>query len=104
MIRYQWSNKFKDEIIVVETTDGKWEDFVLEIDKARTTFNTPKAENISEAFPNDEPQSKLIDESFCTIHQVKMKERVGRNGKFFSHSQGVYPDLIWCSGSGFKEK
>lgn len=60
--RYQWSNKFKDEIIVVESTDEKWEDFLLNIDKARTTFNTPKVENIPDAFPNDEPQSESPEE------------------------------------------
>jgi hypothetical protein len=109
-MRYQWSNKYKDEIVVVEATDDKWEDFILAIDKARTTFNTPKAENL-ETFPNDEPQSKQEERvmedgplGYCTIHSVQMKERQGKFGIFYSHSTGTYPALEWCSGKGYGKK
>lgn len=45
-----------------------------------------------------------LDPSWCEVHKVKMKEREGKYGTFYSHSQGNHPDLQWCSGSGFKEK
>lgn len=44
-----------------------------------------------------------VDESYCQVHEVKMKERTGKNGTFYSHAKGDYPDLKWCSGKGFKE-
>ncbi len=89
-MRYQWSNKYKDEIIVVEQTDGKWDDFILDIEKARTTFNTPKAENIPDITDALEPH-------YCQEHQVPFKERTGKFGTFFSHSMGVYPNLTYCN-------
>lgn len=41
---------------------------------------------------------------FCEVHDVKMKERDGKNGKFYSHNRGTYPNLEWCSGGGFPEE
>lgn len=39
----------------------------------------------------------------CPKHNQPMRERQGKDGKpnYFSHNRGVYPNLEWCSGSGF---
>jgi hypothetical protein len=46
---------------------------------------------------------KEADASFCSLHDIKMKERTNKGGaKFFSHGKKL-PDgsFSWCSGRGF---
>jgi hypothetical protein len=43
----------------------------------------------------------------CPVHpEANMKERQGRDGKpnYWSHSKGVYPNLVWCSGQGYSDE
>lgn len=41
----------------------------------------------------------------CPKHNVPMKEKTSKTGeKFYSHSQGVYPNLDYCNGQGFRNE
>lgn len=46
-----------------------------------------------------------LDDSMCTVHKVQMKERDGKNGKFYSHAREM-TDGSWdyCSGRGWKSE
>ena len=42
--------------------------------------------------------------TFCGVHQVEMKEREGKYGKFYSHAQQVGEEWIYCTGKGYGKK
>ena len=44
------------------------------------------------------------DEGFCTVHKVKMTEKDGKYGKFYSHSKEIDGEWIYCNGKGFGKK
>ena len=128
--KYQWSSKLENGEIMVVRADTR-EELVLDREWAKSLvspLNTEKpqithperAETASEELSlfdeekKEEPktldekyQGKTqeeipeTDESFCDLHEVQMKERTGKNGIFYSHSQGEYPKLDWCSGQGW---
>lgn len=51
-----------------------------------------------------QPVSEL-DPSMCTVHNIKMKERNGKNGKFYSHARELEENSWdYCSGKGFKSE
>lgn len=109
--KYQWSSKVDNGEIMVIRNDS-WEDLWIDVEAYKTGQGQ---ENPQESHPEVSSETleekyagKTLseipetDESYCSIHNVKMKERIGKNGKFFSHARGEFPDLDWCSGSGFK--
>lgn len=51
-----------------------------------------------------EPVKDLLDEieDWCSVHDVKMYPKEGKFGKFYSHSEGEYPDVKYCNGKGYK--
>jgi len=118
--RYQWSSKLDNGEIILVRSDNK-EDLILDIEWAKSQTrgekpleSHPEASETPEWMEeektlNDKFAGKTLDEipevddSYCQVHEVKMKERIGKNGVFYSHSKGEYPDLKWCSGKGFKE-
>lgn len=119
--RFQWSRKLEDGTIYVVVGDERkqFEDDIIYIKGLITNQRTDKPletqpERASEPSYKevDDARIEAIDkraeepdelEGMCEVHEVMMKERMGKNGKFYSHSKGQYPDLQWCSGQGFKE-
>lgn len=125
--KYQWSSKLDNGEIMVVRADTR-EELVLDMEWAKSLSSPVTQEKGLESHPEasqtpiedvnslfEEAQSlnekyagktneeiPEVDESYCQLHEVKMKERIGKNGKFYSHSQGDYPDLNWCSGKGYK--
>jgi len=73
---------------------------IEKMDKAITSImekgGTPVSKNFTK-FNKPEVPTKP-----CPIHEVPMKEKISKSGeKFYSHSKGVYPDLIYCNGKGW---
>lgn len=54
--RYQYSNKVGDKIIVVETIDETWTEFVLEVEQAETQFNLKPANGVIKTIQPTPPQ------------------------------------------------
>ena len=52
---------------------------------------------LSQSFSKFTEKPKLPEKP-CPIHPTMLKERDGKNGKFWSHSMGTYPNLTWCNG------
>lgn len=51
------------------------------------------------------PEKPKLPEKPCPLHQSMMlKERDGKNGKFWSHGIGIYPNLTWCNGQASAEE
>ena len=84
------------------------------IDKKPVETQSRRNEDIDwvEEHKKQNPEEEVLASTYidiahpdwCPIHKITMKERMVKNGKFYSHSRGQYPDLIWCSGAGFPEK
>ena len=51
-----------------------------------------------------EATTEAQDESFCAVHKVKMTEKDGKFGKFYSHSKEIDGEWIYCNGKGFGKK
>lgn len=111
---YQWSIKLDNGEIYVIHADT-WDELRTRKEKAYKDIMgvTPKDIEVQNELVdelNKKYEGKTLeeipetDESMCDVHGVKMKEREGKNGKFYSHSRGVYPDLDWCSGLGYKSE
>lgn len=120
--KYQWSSKADGGEIVVVRSDDK-EDLILDIEWAKDKIlpkpsveSQPERAETTSSEPewlslNDEYAGKTldeipeIDESYCDVHNVKMKEREGKNGKFYSHARDL-GDNNWdyCSGKGWKSE
>lgn len=100
--KYQWSSKIENgEIVVVRNDD--WEELILDIQRAKAV-STPVVQNKPlETQPalTRTPIEDSSEDDICPVHKVKMKEREGKNGLFYSHNKGIYPDLEWCSGKGY---
>lgn len=104
--RYQWSSKADNGEIVVVRADTK-EELVLDIEWAKSGFNI---KTLLESQPEREETItrepvKLIEDvpkDWCAIHDVKMFPKEGQYGKFYSHSEGEYPNIKYCNGKGFK--
>lgn len=46
-----------------------------------------------------------LDPSWCEVHKVKMKERTGKNGTFYSHARDLgNNNWDYCSGSGWRSE
>lgn len=113
--RYQWSSKQQDGEILVVRADTT-EELEIDIEWARILIggkrvvesHPERAESLSEKYQGktvDEIDPADLDDSFCTVHKVKMKERDGKNGKFFSHARQLDDESWdWCSGQGYKSE
>ena len=115
---YQWSYKLDSgEIYVVHSND--LEDFkqkrkeimvyITSLELRKEIDSVPiekELDSVDKPHGHDfeEEMEELAEESYCKLHKVTMKERMGKNGKFYSHAKGEYPDLDWCSGRGFKNE
>ena len=56
---------------------------------------------------DSEPPAEIpeTDDSFCQIHEVKMKERNGKNGTFYSHARDLgNNNWDYCSSTGWKSE
>lgn len=111
--KYQFSIKLDDGSIYVVRTNSReeLEDEILYIKGLIT--NQPntvdkiqaKIDDMRESL--DQPEETFVDHTKlsdqCEIHNVKMKERNGKNGKFYSHAHQL-KDSTWdyCSGKGFR--
>lgn len=71
--------------------------------RTRTEPIPERTQELVEEQTFEEEMDALVDESMCSVHNLKMKEKQGKFGKFYSHSRGEYPKLEWCSGKGFPE-
>lgn len=104
--KYQWSSKADNGEIMVVRADTQ-EEIQKEIEWAKNLLHIEKPTeshpSVSEIPLEDRLWEGESDPSWCEIHKVKMKERDGKNGKFYSHSKQL-PDESWdyCSGRGFK--
>jgi hypothetical protein len=43
-------------------------------------------------------------ETYCKVHQVQMKERDGKFGKFYSHATQQNDKWVYCTGKGWGVK
>ena len=51
---------------------------------------------------NGKNTAKEEDKHICAVHNVEMKERVGKNGTvFYSHAKKMDDEWIYCSGKGW---
>lgn len=56
------------------------------------------------AFPKPQEELPKEDrEDYCDFHQVPMKEREGKYGKFYSHGKKEGENFVWCTGEGWIE-
>lgn len=100
--KFQWSMKLDNgEIYVIRA--NTFNELKLErelamvfIEGLNTILTAEEPIDPEEDF--EEEMDKVTDPSYCKIHDVNMKEREGKYGKFFSHGIGTYPNLKWCNG------
>lgn len=48
--------------------------------------------------PIEAYEEEVAAQDHCARHNVTMKERDGKNGKFYSHYVGKFPEGSWCNG------
>ena len=76
--RFQYSNKMGDKIIVVESTDETWEDFMLDVEQADVEFG--KGQSVKFKVPEEElsPKPALV----CQVcgGKAEIKEGVSKAG------------------------
>jgi len=106
--KYQWSrfvNGGRDEQFVVRA--DAWEEFLEAKELVINHINSlTKVEGSTMATSDRAYVDKQMvsgDEVLCPIHHVKMWEKKGKHGTFYSHGE-KQPDGSWmnCSGKGFK--
>ena len=76
MTRYQYSKKIGEDIILVEGTDIAWEDFMLDVEKVKSTFKAQTAYTP----PVQTPVAPVLPTAppvICTICGIKMEEKSG---------------------------
>ena len=107
--KYQYScfiGGGKAEQLVIRS--DSWEEFKKmrkRIDKilGKRRVEQPEPPWMNQRQPNE--PLPMIAKGFCSIHNLQMTERTGKDGsRFYSHGRknadGAYS---WCSGKGFKE-
>lgn len=115
--RYQWSSKLDNGEIYVVHADSRdeLEDEIIYVKSLTTNWKAPDIteqnkiiQKANEEFEDEGSAGgsrQFFDDDQCKVHNIQMKERVGKDGKkFYSHSRGKYPDLEWCSGHGFPDE
>lgn len=88
---YQWSIKLDNGEIFVVHSDT-WEDLSLKREEVMNSIVIPV---VKQRVSSDDP-------SYCKEHNIQMKEREGKYGKFYSHSKQDETGMwIYCKGEGF---
>jgi hypothetical protein len=70
---------------------ARTEELELAFGKALSMMDSSQEEPPIEAYEEE-------SQDHCARHNVTMKERDGKNGKFYSHYVGKFPDGSWCNG------
>lgn len=97
--KYQWSKKLDNGEIYVVHADTI-NDLILDREEIIKFISRFEIDSV--------PMNKELEEtneSFCTIHNVKMKERTSTRGRFYSHARELEPNSWdYCSGDGWKSE
>ena len=83
--------------------EDNWEAFQIARDNVLKLIGKAPVKEQTESIQKEIPET---DESYCSLHDVNMKERKGKRGEvFYSHSRQL-PDESWdyCSGAGWNSE
>lgn len=108
--RYQWSifpegNRGEQYVVRADTV----QDLETAINEVKVLIGKQPQTNVQSHVPTsdakaiDEVMAGNAGEVLCPVHNVKMWEKTGKHGTFYSHGE-KQPDGSWknCNGKGFK--